>query len=235
VPRVAKNVPRVAKNVPRVAKNLEATVGDLYIGHLAALHAIISLSKDSTDPITSSQAYPAYVEACKDIGIEPVKRDPGFGKLVEALANKELIHAKVKGRTTEITPIIDQVGVALVVNRFATIKAQAQAPPPILSDGEIAELLHDAPAQQLALIAIHRLIHNTGKNQVLQSDVYSIYAELCRKKGGTPKKQISFANVIADLARSGYITVYRWRSTGKPENAIRVNPQSQPDSPPIPA
>jgi Cdc6-like AAA superfamily ATPase len=200
---------------------LEATVGDLYIGHLAALHAIISLSKDSTDPITSSQAYPAYVVACNDIGIAPVAREPGFRKIVEALADKELIRTEREGRTIEIRPLIDSAGAAIVTDRFNNLKERAQTPPTLLSDEEIRALLPDAPAQQLTLITIHHLLRETRKSQVLMSEVYQTYSELCRKKGGTPKNERDFKQVIAALEKGGYIQVQRGRVGKKPANRIK--------------
>jgi hypothetical protein len=200
--------PPVREETPTPEHN--AVIDTLTLGHLAALKAIIETYIDMGDqPPTLSQVYPRYVQICTELGLQPVRRKPGFWKLIGSLKAKNLIRTERRGPELCVDPIRPQALFPGVQSKLL-----AAAPPPTHGAGAIA--LNNAPAQQLVIAAVEK----TANPSALLSDIYQMYITRCQERGEIPATKDRFKQILKTFESRGLIRRERCYVGCRPDSLI---------------
>jgi hypothetical protein len=217
------------------APDLEAVINKLYIGHIAALDAIIEtcerkradLSVDAPGCPTISDVYPTYVEACSELGLTPVGRRRGFHHVLTTLEEKHLVRIHRRRRMVYLEPLRPQTwaDIHARILRFGTAPV-----PPTQSDAPTTsrQSTRPAPAQQLALAAIQQTLEKTAKSHALLSEIYQTYVTLCEERGETPAKKQRFKRILDVFESRGLIEKTACRVGRRPGSLIHLLGHSAP-------
>jgi Cdc6-like AAA superfamily ATPase len=180
-----------------------AVIDKLYIGHLAALKAIIETYIDMGDqPPTLSQVYPRYVQICTERGLTPVAPNKSFRRIGHALEEKHLIKTHRRGRNTHVEPLQPRALSA----RVNLAIAHAINPRSVTMAPTIRQTRRPAPAQQLAMAAIQQTLEKTAKPHALLSDLYPQYVQTCTMEGVSPAGRSRFRGLLKELRDRGEIS-----------------------------
>jgi hypothetical protein len=197
----------------------------LYLGHLAALIAIFDAGKTHSEPMISvSDVYPGYVEMCKHIGVAAAGRRRGFYNVLSALEAKGMICRGGRGTTVcvDASPTHQRAWMSQWQSLLRKLQDSSKQPTPPPVGGQPPDISGITPTQQQVLDAILTVAQEKGKRQVLLSEAYQKYGDLCGKQGKTPFTKQRFKVILGHFESRGLIKRDRCYIGGRPNSLIQL-------------